>query len=382
MKVLQAASVVVGAGVHGSSAALHLAQAGQDTILLEQFPLPHSRGSSHGQTRIIRIANRGIEPLTPIMADSFSMWKKLEQESGVPLLRPNPMLAVSNDKAELTGVAKTIVDGGYQPVSCKVSEVNRKYGMSFPPDCEAIIDPAAGVLMADKCVQTIQKLFRESGGRVVDEWPVEEVVVGPSGEVEVRGPKGCVRAARAVLCPGPWAGPMLAKLGVHLPLEVKRVSVFYWRLKDKTTPTISFVDHRIIGDNHMYGVPSVEYPGMVKVVNHSGPVIRSPEERDLVGSSREVREMTMGYVKDNLPCLEPVPVVEETCLYTVTPDEEFVVDSIPNHPNVIYACGFSGTGFKIAPAIGEDLCRLALGRPTVRDLSAFSASRFKPKSKM
>ncbi|MPC81996.1 hypothetical protein E2C01_076638 [Portunus trituberculatus] len=127
----------------------------------------------------------------------------------------------------------------------------------------------------------------------------------PHGEVELRGPKGSVRTARVVMCPGPWAGPLLAKIGVHLPLQyvgergetsfscpelsksfkygspsrsstllpslvqsnsrVRRISVFYWRIKEEDTPTISFVDTREFDDGHNYGVPLLEYPGMMKV---------------------------------------------------------------------------------------------------------------------
>ncbi|KAK8386370.1 hypothetical protein O3P69_010797 [Scylla paramamosain] len=116
MEVLQASAVVVGGGVHGSSAALHLARAGVDTILLEQFPLPHSRGSSHGQTRIIRLANYAIPPLTPIMADSFAMWKKLEKDGGVSLLRPHPMLAVGEDQSIMSRLAASVREGGSEPI--------------------------------------------------------------------------------------------------------------------------------------------------------------------------------------------------------------------------------------------------------------------------
>lgn len=374
--------MVVGGGVHGSSAALHLARAGLDTILLEQFPVPHSRGSSHGQTRIIRLANYAIPPLTPIMADSFAMWQKLERDAGVSLLRPHPMLAVGEDQSIMNRLAASVREGGSEPILLSAVDVNRKYGTSFPAHCHGLIDPSAGVLMADKCVQALQRVFREEGGRVVDEWPVVDVEVKPCGEVELRGPKGTVKAARLVMCPGPWAGPLLAKIGVHLPLEVRRISVFYWRIKDEDTPSISFVDTREFDGGHNYGVPHLEYPGMMKLVHHTGPVIGGPDERDKVGASKQHREQMKQYVKDHFPTLDPEPVVEETCLYTCTPDLEFVVDRHPHHSNIVFACGFSGTGFKIAPAIGEDLCNLALGRPTVRDLSVFSADRFKTKSKI
>ncbi|XP_050725700.1 peroxisomal sarcosine oxidase-like isoform X2 [Eriocheir sinensis] len=380
MEMLRAATVVVGGGVHGSSAAYHLAKAGQDTILLEQFPLPHSRGSSHGQTRIIRLANYGVPQLTALMADSFGMWRKIEQEAGVSLVRSSPMLVVTDDAKMMARVERSVREGGDTPQRPRLSEVNRKYGSNLPAGNLTLIDPSAGVLMADKCVATLQRLFREAGGRVVDEWPVERVEVGPGGAVEVRGPRGRVRAERIVLCPGPWAGPLLAKMGVHLPLEVRRISVFYWRIKDQATPTVSFVHYG--NEYHNYGLAQLEYPGLMKLVQHTGPVISSPEQRDQRGASREQRTKMQQYVREHWPTLHPEPVIEESCLYTMTPDEEFVIDSHPSHPNVVFACGFSGTGFKTAPAVGDNLCRLVLGRAPRHDLSAFRASRFAPRSRM
>ncbi|XP_042209772.1 peroxisomal sarcosine oxidase-like [Homarus americanus] len=382
-EILEADVVVVGAGVHGSSAALHLARAGRITILLDQFPLPHSRGSSHGQSRIIRQANYGIPALTTIMTDAVTHWRRIQDQAGETLIRPSSMLllAEGHQRALMERVANSVKQGGHQPLWLTPQHVNHKYGVKTSPDSLALLDPSAGVLMADKCVAALQRLFREAGGRIVDTWPVDDVQVAADETVRVTGRRGVVKAEAAVLCPGPWAGPLLAKLGVHIPLRVEKISVFYWRIKDpanNTTTTTIFVDLKPSG--HFYGLPELEYPGLMKLVLHTGPEVQ-PDQRDQVNSEK-VKEAVKKYVKEKFPFLHPEPALEESCMYTWTPDEEFVVDRHPKHKNIVFCCGFSGTGFKIAPTIGENLCRLVLGHPTLHDLSAFSASRFSPRSKM
>lgn len=377
---LESDVAVVGAGVHGSCAALHLARAGRRTILLEQFPVPHTRGSSHGQSRITRTANDGIPALEPIMRDALTQWQRLQEQAGDTLFRPAPMLAMSrgDQRPILEKCAQSVEEAGYTPVWLPPATVLSKFGITIPNDSLAVVDTSAGVLMADKCVAAIQRLFREAGGRMVDNWPVEGVEVGPDGSVKITGRRGTVRAGTVVLCPGPWAGPLLAKLGVHIPLRVEKISVFYWRIDDPTYTTTSFIDYHD-PKGHFYGLPELEYPGLVKVVYHGGPEVK-PEERD-EGDNRDIKETTKTYVKERFPFLHPHPAIEETCMYTWTPDKQFVVDRHPVYKNVIFACGFSGSGFKIAPTIGQELCRLVLEEPTVFDLSAFSASRFSTGSK-
>ncbi|KAK4316346.1 hypothetical protein Pmani_012475 [Petrolisthes manimaculis] len=370
---LKAEVVVVGAGVHGSSAALHLARAGKDTILLEKFPLPHARGSSHGQSRITRKANYAHPALTPIHGDSLNMWQSLQAQAGVTLFKPHSLLVIGakEQKSLIDRIASTVKHLGETPQWADPKDINAKYRINFPDSSLAFVDPSAGILKADKCVTALQQLFRDAGGRLMDEWMVEDVVAEDEG-VEVRGPRGVVRAGSVVLCPGPWAGPFLAKLGVHIPLKVERISVLYMKMLDPTTPTTIFID--FTDTPHVYCVPQLEYPGMVKLAYHQGPVV-DPDKRDIAVSD-ELRESIKKYMSKKYPGLNPEPAIEETCLYTVTPDGEFVLDRHPKHPNIVFACGFSGTGFKIAPAIGEELCRMVLGQPPKYNLQHFKADRF------
>ncbi|KAK3891003.1 hypothetical protein Pcinc_005085 [Petrolisthes cinctipes] len=122
------------------------------------------------------------------------------------------------------------------------------------------------------------------------------------------------------------------------------------KMLDPTTPTTIFID--FTETPHVYCVPQLDW------------------------RTTKARESIKKYMSKKYPGLYPETAIEETCLYTVTPDGEFVLDRHPKHPNIVFACGFSGTGFKIAPAIGEELCRLVLGQPPKYNLQHFKADRF------
>lgn len=373
---IEADVVVVGAGVHGSSAALHLARAGKKTVLLEQFTVPHSRGSSHGQTRIIRRTNFGTPALSPLLEDSYRQWEAIQEKAGEVLLRPSPLLVLGTKEKQplMEKMAESAKESGNAPRWLSPAIANNMFGLGCGSDTLAFIDSSGGVLMADKCVATLQRLFRAAHGMLLDGWPVDAIKVERDGSVEVRGQRGRVRATSLVLCPGPWAAPLLAKVGVQIPVRVERVSVLYWRVKDTSkTSTTSFLD---VSDDrgHFYGLPDIEYPGLVKLCFHGGPEVH-PEWRDK-GDSTEIRERVMEYVRKKFPCLEPRPAIEESCMYTTTPDEEFILDRHPKYKNIVFAAGFSGTGFKIGPVVGKILSQLALGHPPSYDLSEFSLSRF------
>lgn len=373
---LECEVAVVGGGVMGLSAAHCLAAYGRDTVLMDQFPLPHTRGSSGGHTRITRLANYGDPALTSIMKDSFDRWLQLEHQSGVNLFRPAPLLTVGSMSSEntenvLDNVMTSIHVSGSTPEALDVDTANQRFRTSFPDNYKAVVDPSAGVLMADKCLKTLQNLFLNNGGRVLDGWPVTSITPGET--VELRGPKGRVRAKAAVLCPGPWAGPLLGRLGVQIPVRAEKIGVYYWKVRDPKTPVFTFIDLSR-SENHFYALPDYEYPGYIKLCYHAG-LRADPDERDKVNMST-VQRRTEDYVKRFFPCLEPKPSVVESCMYTITPDNNFVLDRHPKYHNLVFGAGFSGTGFKIAPACGDALAKMAMGLQPQLDFSSFTLGRF------
>ncbi|XP_033748628.1 peroxisomal sarcosine oxidase-like [Pecten maximus] len=375
--------IVVGAGIEGSSTAYNLAKNGQNTLLLEQFPLPHSRGSSHGQSRITRMAYGGADYYTEMMKEAYKLWEELEKGSGTTLYKKTGLLVVG--KAESNLIAGTVQAlRKYSVPFTKLDEqgLQSKYPMLNYSGVQGVEDHIGGVLFADKALAAFQSEFVKHGGVLRDNESMVDIF--PGDIVTVKTNKGSYRGRNLVLTVGPWATKILPPLGVHLPLKAVRISVFYWKEKiagaygAETFPT--FLAASGSGDFDVYGLPSLEYPGLYKLCLHYGPEI-DPDRRDIADSSWVLEDMKK-FVAKHFPLLEPHPAVTETCIYTNTPDHDLVLDRHPAWRNVIIGTGFSGHGFKLSPVVGKVLSDLVMRKTPSYDLSHFRIDRFQKSSKL
>ncbi|XP_076434722.1 peroxisomal sarcosine oxidase-like [Babylonia areolata] len=376
--------IVIGAGVEGSSTALHLAKDGQRTLLLEQFPLPHSRGSSHGQSRITRRAYPQ-HFYSEMMVEATQFWMDLQRFSGVEIYRPIGYLAVGKQGGQFLKENKdALIRTGARFTEMDGEGLRKQYGMLNYPGFGAIFDPDGGVLRSDRILNTFQKLFKSYGGEIRDGQRVLSVTPRNQQSVTVITEQGQLTARSVVLCCGPWTSDLTSTLGLALPLKPVRISVCYWKEKEpglhsyQKLPT--FFDEQCCGGHDVYGLPCDEYPECVKVCLHHGPDIH-PDRRDAADHSWVV-SMLSDYVREHFPGLEPTPAVVETCIYTNTPDRHFILDTHPTWKNIVIGAGFSGHGFKLAPVVGRLLSQLAQGKDPSYDLSPFRLNRFSPKSQL
>jgi len=366
--------VVVGAGINGSWTALHLAKQGYKVILIEQFPLPHTRGSSHGQSRGIRKAYP--EPfLTHMMEDAYEQWHQLEKETGVHLMKETGLLVTG--KRDDPYFADTVKSFEVNPGSSYAVHDPKGMSRTFPnltmeSNIWGCYDPAAGVLMADKALKTVWSLFQNSGGTIIDNCLVEKVV--PFGDrTKIFLDSGRALTSKAVvICAGPWTNRLLEPLGWRLPLNPIKIPVFYYKANGHIPHTFIFDDDEL--RTHVWGIPELEYKGLVKICLHTGPNI-NPESRDIVDVTPD-KERLREYISKNFPNVEPTPSIEESCIYTVSPDGVHILDKHPKYPNIVVGCGFSGSGFKLGPVTGEFLANLATGKPPKFSNEPFLASRF------
>ncbi|XP_076453157.1 peroxisomal sarcosine oxidase-like [Babylonia areolata] len=376
-------AIVIGAGIEGSSSAYTLAKHGQKTLLLEQFPLPHSRGSSHGQTRIIRYAYEQ-DFYSRMMLDAFPLWHTLAKEAAVQLFKQCGVLNLGHQNGKfLTAISSAMSHHGMEFEEISSSQLVQRYPMlQYSPRMAAVLDPRGGVLLADKALAAFQKVFRQLGGVLHDGEPVTAITPGQP-LVTVTTTKHRYRAKKVVIAAGPWTGKLVKPLGVSLPFRPTRVTVMYWQetkegshASDRFPCLIDGGEEE--GGHHIYSLPSDEYPGYVKVCLHIGPEI-DPDNRDEVDDSW-VRQKVSQYVCSHLPWLRTTPGVVEACIYTNTPDNNPVIDSHPKHKNIIIAAGFSGHGFKLAPVVGKAVSELVLEKPHTYTMSPFALSRFNASS--
>ncbi|NXA63643.1 SOX oxidase, partial [Mohoua ochrocephala] len=370
--------IVIGAGIQGSFTAYHLAQRHKDTLLLEQFLLPHSRGSSHGQSRIIRSAYPQ-EYYSRMMPECFRLWHQLEAETGTTLYRQTGLVLLGPPgEPELEGCKRGL---GIDEFLDAAALAQRFPGFRLQAGQVALLDSTAGVLFADRALQAVQEVFRRHGGTLRDG---EKVLrIEPGATVTVTTTAGVYKAPRLIITAGAWTGAFVEQLGLRLPLQPLRIDVCYWREKQPGSAGLGSISPCFLtlglseAPHGIYGLPSIEYPGLMKVCHHHGSPI-DPEKRDQVPSSAPRPDIAVlsSFISSYLPGLETQPAVRETCLYTNTPDEDFILDRHPKFSNIVIGAGFSGHGFKLAPVVGRLLCELSLGEQPSYDMAHFAITHF------
>jgi sarcosine oxidase/L-pipecolate oxidase len=351
---------VIGGGIIGSWTALHLAEAGVRTTLIEQFPLPHTRGSSHGLSRAFRFLG---ELELDRLDYSLDRWRALEQACKETLFVKTGLLNFGSPRDPDLEHFMSVLRDGDRPVEWFDSEAiaTRFPMLKYSEGWGAAWDPNGGLLIAHRCLNAVQSRFLALGGRIVTA-RVESVDpdAGASVEIEVKHNATAktenMSFDRAVVCAGPWTAKLLPQLkGV---LSSLLTPVTYWRDPGESHSVSAgfpiIFNARLTG---IYGLPSYEYPGLVKMLFHGGPEA-DPDTRDLASFEPYVEKVSH-YVREHLPLLNgEKPAILETCMYTMTPDGSPVIDRIA--AKLVVGCGFSGSGFKHSPATGRMLAALVL----------------------
>ncbi|KAF3692523.1 Peroxisomal sarcosine oxidase [Channa argus] len=376
--------IVIGAGVQGSFTAYQLAKNNKKTLLLEQFVLPHTRGSSHGQTRIIRKAYTQ-DFYTHMMEECYVLWAQLEREAGVKLYRQTGLLVMGPENSNNYQLIRNTLQRNKIPMMTLTHDNFSQHipQMKLAKGYEAVVDITAGVLYADRALSTIQGQFQRLGGIIKDKEMVTDIKPGPVVTVSTNA--GVYRAKSVVITAGPWANKMLAHTGLQLPLEVVKINVCYWKEKVPGTYNVKqrfpcfILTEGEESNEDIYGLPSNEYPGLVKICYHMGSKT-NPDQRDMQTDRSDI-DILQCFIHRCLPGLIPEPAVVEHCMYTLTPDRHFVLDCHPNYRNIVIGAGFSGHGFKFGPVIGKLLCELSLGQEPSYDLSPFQIRRFQAQTK-
>jgi sarcosine oxidase len=342
--------VVVGGGAMGSAAAWWLAREGRSVVLLERFETAHKRGSSHGRSRIFRLAY--ADPFYVELAQrALPLWREVEDDAGESLLTTTG--GVDHGPASSVGAvggALRARGADYELLDAD-SARERWPGMRFVEG--VLFQPDAGCCNADATVWALQRRAAAHGAVVhadVGSVALEreaDGVVARTADTEFRAPVGVVAC-------GPWTAEALAGLVSVPPLLVTREQVFYFRPADDDCTWPSFIHHRT---PYIYGLDT---PSLgVKVAEHHTGAPTHPDNRsfdvDGDGQTRVTR-----YVEEWFPGLQPEPAAAETCLYTTTPTEDFIID---RRGPLVVAAGFSGHGFKFTPLVGRLLADLAVGKP-------------------
>lgn len=368
---------VIGAGGVGSAAARHLAKAGHEVLLAEQFEVDHDRGSSYGDSRVTRLTYH--EPIyTAMMLEAYRLWEALQSEADELLqTRCGILLFGRPTHPEIVSTVRSLEAHGVPYERLDAREVARR----LPPfrlaeDEVGIWQADGGFLRASRCVRANVRLARAHGATLLERTAVTGLRRGPGGvTLEVGGEPGPT-VDRVVLTAGPWATRLLADLG--LPLTVTRQVYVFLRPRAGTERAFEVGRFPVWMDAEAdtYGFPTHgAIPGAKLAFFHGHGTPADPERVDRQVTELD-REPLRQWARRRLPDLTGEVTYEKVCLYTSTPDLDFVVGALPDDPRVVYVAGLSGHGFKFTVLLGRIAADLALGRDPGFDLTRFSPVRF------
>lgn len=353
--------VVLGLGIHGMSTVASLARRGVRVIGIDRFAPGHSRGSSHGRTRMIRRAYPN--PVwNPFVEKAFDAWEALERASGATLLHRTGGLYAHAGASQLQGPDCLLVEDPAEMASLMPSFV-------APDGYRAVFDPSAGVIEAERALVALRDVALAAGATLRDGERALGWDSGPDG-VEVRTDRGVVRAARVVVAGGAWAGRLLPQLADLLEVwRILTVTVRPGQAAGIPPALGAFSVDRPEG--LVFGIPDADGNG-VKIGVDAGEVWdpETPVAPPNPAEIEDLRALLHAYV----PALDTAPVEAAACLYTMTEDKRFVIGALAETPEIIAVSACSGHGFKFGPAVGDAVADLCEGRDRP-DLAFLSTAR-------
>jgi sarcosine oxidase len=368
--------IVIGLGAMGSAAVASLAARGCRVVGIDRYAPGHDRGSSHGATRIIRLGYFEHPAYVPLLRAAYPLWRELAAKSGLPLVNITGIVEIgAPDSALVTGTLRASRLHGLAHDVLDAAALMRRFpAFRVPSDYVGVFQPDGGFLRAEPAIRAQLALARDAGAQLrIGE---DVVAVEPRGAgVRVVTQGGAVEAGRAIVAAGAWVKSVLPDLPA--PIRVTRQVLAWFAPRDRAlfAPDRFPVFLLQNADGIFYGFPD-DGTGSVKVAKHH----HADESVDPDRCDRDVSAADEAIIRAvlaaHLPAADGRRLAATTCLYTVTPDGDFILDRLPGHEAIIVASPCSGHGFKFAPVIGEILADLAVSGSTSYDISRFKLARF------
>ena len=367
--------IVLGIGGVGSAALYHLAKRGADVLGIDQYPAGHDKGSSHGDSRLIRLVYFEHPDYVPLLRSAFELWRALEVDSGDELLKMTGLLQAGPAEGEvITGLLKAAQIHNLKMEQLTSEAANRRFpGINLKAEQTAIFDENAGILKVEDCVKTHVKLAQKHGAQLKSGhaigWEQEKKRISVSLGEET------LYCQKLVITPGAWAGDLLPALNPFL--EIRRKTMFWF---DKHLPQhqlhnnfpVFFVEDE---GHNFYGFPAMDKKGVKMADHQGGEVISSPAE---LGGSLDASALlnTVSALAQYLPDVGDHLAHYTNCMYTMSRDEHFIVGQYPSSANVHFVAGLSGHGFKFATVLGQIMADLSMTGKTQHPISFLDPDRF------
>jgi sarcosine oxidase len=372
--------IVVGLGAMGSAASWQLASRGVSVIGIDQYAPPHVWGSTHGDTRITRLAIGEGREYVPLARRSHELWREIERESGAELLtQPGIVILAHPSSTFLEETRAAAREYGIDHRDLTNDELRTGFPMfAVEEQTVGYHEPHAGYVRPERAVAAQLTLAARDGARLSLGERVERWTATPHG-VSVTTDRDTYAAAQLLVCAGAWIGDLVAR--VRDIVAIYRQLLFWFPIRENY-PVLrdmpAFVwdvggDRRgFVHLDGFYGFPAIDGPdGGVKVASESYERATAPDGRQHPAGRSEIERMYRGCVEPYLPWLDAEPLRTASCLYTSTRGSRFIIDRHPEHDAVLVVSACSGHGFKHSPAIGEAVAQWLCGESPGIDLAAF-----------
>ncbi len=371
-------AIVVGLGAMGSATLFHLAKRGLRVLGLEQFSPGHTLGSSHGDSRIIRETYFEHPLYVPLVQRAHQLWRELEELSGQSLMKITGGLMIGPpDGMVVAGTLRSAREHHLPHEILTAAEVEKRFPLfRLEPGIVAVLDPRAGYLDPEACNRAYVDAARAAGAETRFDVPVLEWAAEGDG-VRVTTGKGEYLANLLVLAGGAWNGELARELA--LPLAIERQAVVWFEPHERggeyESERFPIYAYEFKAGTICYGFPRLPR-GVKASVMHDGAIVADPSSVRRTVVDDEVISLRAA-LRPVLPALSEAPVCETAvCLFTNTPDHDFIIDFHPRHPQVLISSPCSGHGFKFASALGELQAELVTTGKSRFDLSPFRLDRW------
>lgn len=380
--------IVVGLGAMGAATLYQLAQRGVRVAGIDRYAPPHDQGSSHGDTRITRLAIGEGAAYIPLAQNSHRIWRELEAKTGVPLFEQCGMLMLSDSRVATRG-------HGTQDFAGQTAALAQAYGIEhalldadaiaqrFPqftgygPHAVGYYEPGAGYVRPERCIDVQLQLARQAGAELHLNTQVLSLTPRAGGGVQVQTAASTLTADRVISCAGMWSGKLLGGPFSKL-LKVSRQKLYWFALDEPqrfapSSPVFIRLDAGA-DSNSCYGFPPLPGENAIKIATEDYADLSDPDNLDRNISAADAEAMYQQHVEGRLAGVSNRVLKAKVCAYTITPDFNFVIDTHPELPDVTVVSACSGHGFKHSAGVGEALAKRYCGEQDAADLSPFVAS--------
>ena len=383
-------TIVCGLGAMGSAAVYQLAKRGNKVLGLDRFSPPHASGSSHGESRIIRQAIGEGEEYVPLVLRSYELWREIEKATGKELLTITGGLTLESQNSE--AVMHGRPDFLDQAIRCaekfdirheilETADVRKRYPQFAVTDERAYFEYETGFLRPELCIETQLQLACKHGAVVQTNETIVSVESRGDSVVTVETNCGAYCAEKVIITAGPWIGRFLPPAYARL-FKVSRQVMYWFDIREDCRLTFAPPGFPIFiwifakgGEFGFYGFPTLDGK-TIKIATEQFTAITDPDHAQHAVGMEEERSMYKDYVQGRLPGISDRCTSAATCLYTTTPDSNFVIDVHPDNDCIMIASPCSGHGFKHSAAIGEALAEQVIDGKSTIDMSSFSVRRF------